>query len=63
MTDLSERLELLGLSRYLNSFVSEGFDTWDTLLDITETDLYVRCLCAGDEDADSWTIVTISMSN
>jgi hypothetical protein len=40
MTDLSERMERLGLSQYLETFVSEGFDTWDTILDITESDLY-----------------------
>jgi len=39
MTDLSDRLEQLGLSQYLDSFVSEGFDTWDILADITESDL------------------------
>ena len=41
MNDLGVRLERLGLSQYLQSFVSEGFDTWDTILDITESDLYV----------------------
>lgn len=41
MSDLSERLDRLGLSTYLDAFVAEGFDTWDTVLDITESDLYV----------------------
>jgi hypothetical protein len=41
MTDLSDRLERLGLSQYLDAFISEGFDTWETLSDITESDLYV----------------------
>lgn len=40
MTELSERLESLGLSQSLETFISEGFDTWETLLDITESDLY-----------------------
>lgn len=31
----------LGLSRYLDAFVDQGFDTWDTILDIQESDLYV----------------------
>ena len=44
MTDLSERFERLGLSQYLDTFVSEGFDTWNTVLDITESDLYVFLL-------------------
>jgi hypothetical protein len=31
----------LGLSQYLNSFVDQGFDSWETILDITESDLDV----------------------
>jgi hypothetical protein len=41
MTDLHDRLERLGLTHYFESLVSEGFDTWETILDITESDLYV----------------------
>lgn len=29
----------LGISQYLDAFVEQGFDTWDTILDITESDL------------------------
>lgn len=29
----------LGISHYLHTFVDQGFDTWDTILDITESDL------------------------
>jgi len=39
MTELAHILERLGLSQYLAIFVSEGFDTWETLQDITESDL------------------------
>lgn len=39
MNDLGERLERLGLSQYLDVFVAEGFDSWETILDITESDL------------------------
>lgn len=39
MTDLSEKLEGLGLSQYFESFVAEGFDTWEIVLDVTESDL------------------------
>jgi SAM domain (Sterile alpha motif) len=39
MTDLASRLESLGLSQYLESFISEGFDTWEILLDVQESDL------------------------
>ncbi|KAF1984636.1 HMG-box [Aulographum hederae CBS 113979] len=39
MTELKERFERLGLSQYTELFVSEGFDTWETVLDITESDL------------------------
>jgi hypothetical protein len=39
MSDLKKRLENLGLSQYFDIFVAEGFDTWETILDITESDL------------------------
>ncbi|TDZ17820.1 High mobility group protein B3 [Colletotrichum orbiculare MAFF 240422] len=29
----------LGISQYLDTFVEQGFDTWETILDITESDL------------------------
>lgn len=40
MTELSPILARLGLGQYLQSLIDEGFDTWETLLDITESDLY-----------------------
>ena len=40
MTALLPILTRLGLSQYFDRFVAEGFDTWETLLDITESDLY-----------------------
>ncbi len=40
MTELGLILSRLDLHQYLNKFVSEGFDTWETLSDITEADLY-----------------------
>ncbi|KAL6164138.1 hypothetical protein ACJQWK_09813 [Exserohilum turcicum] len=39
MSDLKDRLARLGLSQYHQVFVAEGFDTWETVLDITESDL------------------------
>ncbi len=39
MTDLASVLEQLGLAQYHVRFVAEGFDTWETLVDITEEDL------------------------
>ncbi|OJD32736.1 high-mobility group 20a [Diplodia corticola] len=39
MTDLRQKLEQLGLLQYLDVFVTEGFDTWETVLDIRESDL------------------------
>ena len=39
MTDLGRRLQGLGLSQYFDALVEEGFDTWETVLDITESDL------------------------
>ncbi|KAF3006024.1 hypothetical protein E8E13_010662 [Curvularia kusanoi] len=38
-SDLKERLARLGLAQYSEVFVTEGFDTWETVLDITESDL------------------------
>lgn len=29
----------LGLAQYLDAFVDQGFDSWDTILDIQESDL------------------------
>ena len=40
MADLAEELERLGLSEYLEILVAEGFDAWETVLDITESDLW-----------------------
>jgi hypothetical protein len=39
MTELGPQLERLGLEQYLDAFIGEGFDTWETLLDIQESDL------------------------
>ena len=40
MTGLDAILCRLGLDQYLADFVAEGFETWNTVLDITESDLY-----------------------
>jgi hypothetical protein len=39
MPELSEVLERLGLLQYLGILNDEGFDKWETVLDITEQDL------------------------
>ncbi|MCJ1478007.1 hypothetical protein MMC13_006682 [Lambiella insularis] len=39
MTAIAPVLARLGLSQYTPEFVGEGFDTWETVLDITESDL------------------------
>jgi hypothetical protein len=42
MTDqehLEATFEALGLSQYLDAFVDQGFDTWETILYIQEQDL------------------------
>lgn len=36
---LDEIFGELGISQYLDAFVDQGFDTWETILDITESDL------------------------
>ncbi|KAM3066849.1 hypothetical protein ACMFMF_009902 [Clarireedia jacksonii] len=38
MTDLAEIFAELGISHYLHDFIEQGFDSWDTILDITESD-------------------------
>ncbi len=39
MTELGDIFARLGLEQYLETFVTEGFETWETVLDITESDL------------------------
>lgn len=39
MTNLKDMLERLDLSQYYHGFVDEGFESWETLMDITESDL------------------------
>ncbi|KFZ02250.1 hypothetical protein V500_00336 [Pseudogymnoascus sp. VKM F-4518 (FW-2643)] len=39
MTELAKTFDDLDLAQYLDSFLEQGFDTWDTILDITESDL------------------------
>ncbi|OAL53322.1 hypothetical protein IQ07DRAFT_641719 [Pyrenochaeta sp. DS3sAY3a] len=39
MSDLRDILARLGLSQYFDALVAEGFDSWETVLDITESDL------------------------
>ncbi|ERS98426.1 hypothetical protein HMPREF1624_05210 [Sporothrix schenckii ATCC 58251] len=36
---LEDELEELQLTQYYDAFVDQGFDSWETLLDITESDL------------------------
>lgn len=38
-TDLHSTLSRLGLAQYIARFEDEGFETWGTVLDITESDL------------------------
>ncbi|RDL36622.1 uncharacterized protein BP5553_05974 [Venustampulla echinocandica] len=38
MTKLGEIFAELGISQYLDEFIEQGFDTWETILDITESD-------------------------
>ena len=40
MMELGPIFSRLGLEQYLDIFVTEGFETWKTVLDITESDLY-----------------------
>lgn len=38
MTALEEIFEEIGLTQYLDTFIEQGFDTWETILDIRESD-------------------------
>jgi hypothetical protein len=38
MTELKDTFAELGISQYLQDFLDQGFDTWETILDITESD-------------------------
>lgn len=38
MTELGNIFAELGISHYLQEFLEQGFDTWETILDITESD-------------------------
>jgi hypothetical protein len=39
MTNIAACLERLGLEQYLDAFVGQGYDNWETLLGIQENDL------------------------
>lgn len=39
MQQLQKVFGELGITQYLDSFIDQGFDSWDTVLDITEADL------------------------
>ncbi|KAK8088850.1 hypothetical protein PG997_003811 [Apiospora hydei] len=39
MNQLEQIFGELGISHYLETFLDQGFDTWETILDITESDL------------------------
>ena len=41
MADLELTLTWLGMDRYLDRFLEAGFDSWKTVLEITENDLDV----------------------
>ncbi|KFY32090.1 hypothetical protein V493_00525 [Pseudogymnoascus sp. VKM F-4281 (FW-2241)] len=41
MTELAEIFDELDLAQYLDNFLEQGFDTWETILDITEPDFDV----------------------
>ena len=50
-SDLEMTLSWLGMSKYLERFEEAGFDSWETMLEITEDDLEVAlyiCTYTGD---------------
>ena len=44
MSDLELTLTWLGIDCYLDIFLEAGFDSWETVLEITENDLDVSTL-------------------
>lgn len=36
---LAQKLKQLGLTDYVDAFVEEGFDAWETVLDMTASDM------------------------
>lgn len=44
MADLELTLTWLGMDCYLDVFLEAGFDSWETVLEITENDLDVSTL-------------------
>jgi hypothetical protein len=38
MTELGDIFAELGIAHYLHDFIDQGFDSWNTILDITESD-------------------------
>ena len=44
MSDLELTLTWLGMEGYLDVFLEAGFDSWETVLEITENDLDVSTL-------------------
>jgi len=46
MADLELSLSWLGMSNYLERFIDAGFDSWGTILEITEDDLEVATQAA-----------------
>ena len=53
MTELETTLQRLGLHQYYDAFLTEGFETWETVLDIQESDLYVHAYPGIPQSADS----------
>lgn len=41
MADLELTLSWLGMSQYFERFTDAGFDSWEAMLEITESDLEV----------------------
>lgn len=41
MTSIAQQLDGLNMSQYLDDFCKNGFASWDDVLDITKTELYV----------------------
>jgi len=47
MSNLAIRLGRLGLAAYVEGLTTKGFDTWEKILKITESDLSVASIEEG----------------
>ena len=61
MAELEPIFEQLGLQQYLSAFLEEGFDTWEVVSCITESDLWDMSATLLRQLADIWDRDTLNV--